>query len=197
MAGYKRVVLMEKDNSVKETVVNEEPKNSLKKQLDKFDNSYTAKKLNELYDEFDAITFDAPSISSTTLSQIKENTLQKEAVSFKTKLYLASGILITLLMAFLVIFNIFVINNLNTNINSLQEEVATTEYDFQQLYSEYNNLRSTDNIYEKINNKGFSELASGSIININLVDTSAINSYTVESNWFDKFCDFIRRLFGG
>lgn len=197
MAGYKRVVLTERDNFVKETVAEKSGVNTVKKQLEKFDNSYTSKKLNELYSEFDAITFDTPSISSTTITHAESYAEKASAVSYKTKLYLASALLITLLLSFLAIYNIFVINGLNSGIKLLQEEVTTTEYDYQTLYDYYKQLKNLNNITEKVNNNGFGELSSNSIVNISLVETQNVEHFSSSTNWFDQLCDFIRGMFGG
>lgn len=197
MAGYKRVVLTERENLVKETSPYKGNANTVKKQLDKFDNSYTSQKLNQLYSEFDAITFDAPSIASTTITHADSFLKSESAVSYKTKLYLASALLITLLLSFLAIYNIFVINGLNGGIKLLQEEVTTTEYDYQTLYDYYKQLKNVNNITEKVNNNGFGELSSNSIVNISLIETLNIESISSSTNWFDQLCDFIRGMFGG
>ena len=118
MASYKRVVLTETENAVTESAAfNQAPaKTTLRKQLDKFDNSYTSKKLNELYNEFDAITFNSPSLSATTTAEVAAYMQQNTANSFRAKVYLASSILVRWLFAFLAIYNIFVINRLNAGI---------------------------------------------------------------------------------
>lgn len=197
MAGYKRVVLTERENLVKETSPYKGNANTVKKQLDKFDNSYTSQKLNQLYSEFDAITFDPPSISSATITHADSFLKNESAVSYKTKLYLASALLITLLLSFLAIYNIFVINVLNGGIKLLQEEVTTTEYDYQTLYDYYKQLKNVNNITEKVNNNGFGELSSNSIVNISLIETLNLESISSSTNWFDQLCDFIRGVFGG
>ena len=44
-------------------------------------------------------------------------------VSFKTAVYVTTAVIVTLLLAFLAIYNIFVINGLNSNIQLLQEDM--------------------------------------------------------------------------
>ncbi len=191
MASYKRVVLTERDHFL------QEQPSTTKKQLEKFDNSYTSKKLNELYEEFDAITFNTPSISSNTITQVNALVEQQTGLSFRTKLYLSSAIVITMLLAFLAIFNIFVINNLNAGISLLQEEITTTETDYAALYDYYNELRNSSNITQRVTAEGFSQVSSNSVISIPLTPTYEVSNVQAQTNWFNELCNFLGGLLGG
>ena len=70
MASYKRVVLKETETDAKSGYAT----NDVQQQLNKFDTSYTSKKLNDLYNEFDSITFNSDVASSTI---VKENAVEK------------------------------------------------------------------------------------------------------------------------
>ena len=54
MASYKRVVLTECDTTTENTVDNYQ-QNDVQTQMNKFDNTYTSKKLNELYNQYKGI----------------------------------------------------------------------------------------------------------------------------------------------
>ena len=58
------------------------------------------------------------------------------------------------------------------------------------------NLTDDAVISEQLKAMGYAEVSSESVITIN----SDVNNYTAlqgESNWFDKFCEFIGSIFGG
>lgn len=196
MAGLKRVVLTERDQNLTQTGFGE-GSGSAQKQLQKFDTSYSSKKLNELYQEFDAITFGAPNISATTLTQENAYVEQQSAMSVKAKIYISAAILVTLLFAFLAIYNIFVINGLNAGIKLLQEEVQVSESDYKTLYDYYNQLRNSTNISGRVTEEGFAEVSSQSIIDIPLSETQPVAQLTFSSNWFNDLCNFLGGLFGG
>lgn len=189
--AYRRVVLTERDSHLNLN----NGVNVAKKQLEKFDNSYTSKKLNELYKEFDAITFNTPSISSVSLTE-PNVMVEKTSVSFRTKLYLTSAILITLILAFLAIYNIFVINKFNSGIKWLQEEVSIAETDYKNLYDYNKQLSNLNNINNRIVQEGFGEISSNTI-NIPLIEIKEVSDLVVKSNWFNDLCNFIGGLFGG
>ena len=60
MASYKRIVLTEHDSAPTATI-----NSDVKKQLNRFDTTYTSKKLNELYNEFDAMAVNNETVNST------------------------------------------------------------------------------------------------------------------------------------
>ena len=194
MAGFKKIMLTEKEGlnnvsqSVDEQVVES---SSLANQVDKFDNSYTADKLTELYNEFDSITLDG----STTLVQrdIQETTA---AVSVRTKIYLTAGIVIALLLMFLAIYNIFVINSLNDSIHVLQDEVAYQEYQVIQKADSLDGLMDENVIKVELGDEWTSSSMENATVlnNVARVSSKAIEG---ETNWFDKFCDFISSIFRG
>lgn len=198
MATFKRVMLTETDNSVteKSSFMPSANNHSVKKQLDKFDNTYTSKKLNELYSEFDAITFNTPTVSANNLSEVMALT-EQSSVSFKTKLYLTSAILVTLLLAFLAIYNVFVINGLNAGIKLLQEEVTQTTAEYDAIYNYNSQLQDQSVIADKVSDMGFVDVSSNYVINIPLMETVPLEETESSTNWFNEFCNFIKGVFGG
>lgn len=197
--AYKRVMLTERDNNITQSVqksVSTESGN-IRKQLDKFDTSYTSKKLNELYNEFDSITFNSPSLTAETI--IKENVMvsTKNAISFRTTLYLSGAAVITLLLLFLAIYNIFVINALNGGIKILQEDVSQATLTYNSLYAENSTLNNYDSILQGVNQLGFSETASGTVITLPPLTKQEVETVITNSNWFDAFCNFVAGVFGG
>ena len=138
MAAYKRVVLTEKANSVPTS--NDDVQN----QMNKFDNTYTSTKLNDLYKEFDSITFGTDVVNSTI---VKENVVAetKPYATLKTTVYLTAAVIVTILLAFLAIYNIFVINNLNSNIQLLQGDVAEAQSQLETVRLE--NLQLTQQVH--------------------------------------------------
>src|SRR5699024_7555251 len=109
--------------------------------------------------------------------------------SFKVAVYLTTAILVTMLLAVLAIYNIFVINNLNSNIQLLQEDVAVAQTELDNVYSNLSKLTeeelkalikgSLDGNYGDISDNGF--------IDIGMLETTNIPNYDTSTNWFDKF----------
>ena len=116
MSAYGKVSLTENDNISREVVSeNFNQESVVEEQVNKFDTTYTAEKLQELYNEYDKITLDQEKISS--LTQIKTNAVSNK-VPFRVALVMSTTVLVTLLLAFLCIYNIFVINGISTNIKT-------------------------------------------------------------------------------
>lgn len=192
MGNLKRVVLKESEtdqlNMSTEVV---------EKQINKFDNSYTSKKLNDLYNEFDSITFSDEIANSTV---VKNNAVDvKASTSFKVKVYLTTAVLITVILAFLAIYNVFVINDLNVGIKMLQNNVAESEVALQNLQASSSGL-TEEQLKELINqtfNGAYSEAGASGVYEIeNLVLTPNTETQNT-TNWFDSLCNFFSSVFGG
>ncbi len=194
MASYKRVMLTERETPVAQNP--QAVQNDVNAQLNKFDTTYTSKKLNDLYNQFDSITFN--DVNNATI--VKENVMVQTGaqVSFKTAVYLTTAVIVTLLLAFLAIYNIFVINGLNSNIQLLQEDVAVAE-------AQFNNLNNQNNLTEEelkqlIKNslKGnYDDISDNGFVSVALLETNPTGNYDIDTNWFDQFCTFLSNLFGG
>ncbi len=192
MGNLKRVVL-------KETETNQLNMSSevVEKQINKFDNSYTSKKLNDLYNEFDSITF-SDEVSNATV--IKNNAVDvKASTSFKVKVYLSSAVMITVILAFLAIYNVFVINNLNVGIKMLQNNVAVSEVALQNLQAQTGNL-TEEQLKELINetfNGAYGDVGSNGIYELENLVLTPNSTASNSTNWFDSLCSFFSGAFGG
>ena len=192
MANLKRVVLKETE-SEKLNMSSE----SINNQMNRFDNTYTSKKLNDLYNEFDSITF-SDEIENATV--VKNDAVDvKASTSFKVNVYLTTAITVVALFAFLAIYNIFVINNLNAGIKMLENNVAESEVVLQNLAGQTSGLTEAELIalIEETYGGEFGEVAQSSIYEIpNITVTSSATTQS-SSNWFDSLCSFLCSIFGG
>lgn len=192
MAQYKRVVLTEKANSVPSV------NTGVQDQMNKFDTTYTSKKLNDLYNEFDSITFGTDVVNSTI---VKENAVElaKPYDKFKTTVYLTAAVIVTLLLAFLAIYNIFVINNLNSNIQLLQEDVTAAQAQYETVKLE--NIKLTEQEMEQLIQDtlqgNYGNIASNGVINVELLTVTPQPEPEITTNWFDQVCSFFSSVFGG
>ena len=166
---------------------------TVEEQVNKFDTTYTAEKLQELYSEYDKITLDQEKIN--TLTQVKTNAVSRQ-VPFRLALVMTTTVLVTLLLAFLCIYNIFVINGMSSNINYLQEEVTSYEYDLVQAEGLYQNLTNTNNIQNELTEMGFESIASSNVVAVSIPGKVEVIELQGQTNWFDGFCNFVSRIFG-
>ncbi len=120
-----------------------------------------------------------------------------EKVDFKSKVYLSTAVLVAVLLAFLTIFNIFVINNLNGGIKLLQQDVVSAELNLKDLYDTYKDLNNVSKLEERVQNSGFVELPENSIESVELIEITPPSTPTIQTNWFDRFCDFLSNMLGG
>ena len=194
MSAYGKVSFADTENASQEVLTQEFNNESVvEEQVSKFDTTYTAEKLQELYNEYDKITLDQEKINS--LTQVKTNAVGKQ-VPFRVALVMTTTVLVTLLLAFLCIYNIFVINGISNNINYLQEEVASYEYDLVQAEGLYQNLTNTNNIQNELADMGFESIASSNIVAVNVPEKVEVIELHGETNWFDGFCNFVSQIFG-
>ncbi len=187
MAGFKKVVLTERENSITQSV---EPQ--VNTADERFDTSYSAKKLNELYSEFDSIA-----LEDVTESSVESMPVVREKASAKTKVYLTAGVFIALLLMFLVIYNFVVINSLNGGIKLLQEEVSYKEYQVSSRVDDLNDLTNSATVEAELVEKGYVQIDENNMVVIDAGSGRGVNAVEGESNWFDAFCDFISNVFGG
>lgn len=193
MASYKRIVLTEHDSAPTATI-----NSDVKKQLNKFDTTYTSKKLNELYNEFDAMAVNNETVNSTI---VKTNAVDTVDVYAKAKviIYLTTTIIVTALLAFLAIYNIFVINGLNNNINLLQEDVETAQQQYDNLRKNFGNLSEAElrALINEAFNGEYGDIESNGSNSVGMLDTNNGSAEQVSTNWFDQLCTFLSNLFGG
>lgn len=193
MASYKRIVLTEHDSAPTATF-----NSDVKKQLNRFDTTYTSKKLNELYNEFDAMAVNNETVNSTI---VKTNAVDTVDVYAKAKviIYLTTTIIVTALLAFLAIYNIFVINGLNSNINLLQEDVETAQQQYDNLRKNFGDLSEAElrALINEAFNGEYGDIESNGSNSVGMLDTNNGSAEQVSTNWFDQLCTFLSNLFGG
>lgn len=194
MSAYGQVSYTDGEDVAVETVTEENTAEStVEKQVEKFDNNYNAQKLQELYNEYDRITIDEEKLKS--LTQVKVNAVTKK-VPFRLALAMSTTLVVTLLLAFLCIYNIFVINNMSSSIGYLQEEVISCEENLAKSEGLYNQLTDPTNIKNELREMGYDEIASSNIVAITVPESAEVIELKGETNWFDAFCNFLSRIFG-
>ncbi len=194
MGAYGKVSMTENENVVKENLTqNFDSESHVEEQVNRFDNSYSVTKLQELYNEYDKITIDEDKIKSMT--QVKANAVSTN-VPFRVKLVLTTVVMVALLLAFLCFYNIAVINNMAVNINYLQEEVTSFEGDLLQAEGLYDRLTNQSNIQAELADMGFAEVDSSKIVAVDVSNKVPVNQLQGETNWFDAVCNFFSLIFG-
>ena len=194
MSAYGKVSFNDSDVASEVVSSDATPNSVVEEQVSKFDNNYaTNEKLQELYNEFDKITLDQDKLKEYT--QIKTNAVAKK-VPFRLALTMATTLIVTVLLIFLCVYNIFVINGMTNNINYLQEEVVSAEYDLTKAQGLYDNLTSTDNIKNELTDMEYSEIPSSNIVAVNVPESVEVKDLQGQTNWFDAVCNFLSRIFG-
>jgi len=194
MSAFGKVTYSETDdNAIETTVESVESATAVDKQVEKFDTSFNAEKLQELYAEYDKITIDEEKVKS--LTQVKVDAIPS-AVSFRMVLGVTTTAIVAVLMLFLCIYNIFVINNMGTSINYLQEEVISCENSLVQSEGVYNALTDKSNIQKELAQMGYSEMTSSNIVAVSVPDSTVVIELQGETNWFDSVCNFLSQIFG-
>ena len=194
MSAFGKVTYSETDdNAIETTVESVESATAVDKQVEKFDTSFNAEKLQELYAEYDKITIDEEKVKS--LTQVKVDAMPS-AVSFRMVLGVTTTAIVAVLMLFLCIYNIFVINNMGTSINYLQEEVVSCENSLVQSEGVYNALTDKSNIQKELAQMGYSEMTSSNIVAVSVPDSTEVIELQGETNWFDAVCNFLSQIFG-
>ena len=123
MAGYKKVILTERRNSLTATTTKEVATSATDSQLDKFDTDYSNDKLNSIYNEYESIVLSPnKDVMTQKNAMVEVSTTQK--LQFKTKVYIVSASIVIALLAFLAVYNIFVINNMDNIIQLVKGRVA-------------------------------------------------------------------------
>ena len=194
MSAYGNISYVDSDStSVEEVKQDFESTAAIEEQVDKFDSSYTQARLKDLYEQYDKITIDEEKLRSVT--QVKVNAV-KNVIPFRTILVMSTSVLVTLLLAFLCIYNISVINGMSSNIQSLQEEVIQYEYELANSQTIYEGLTSVENIQTELTDMGYSDIASSNIVAISVPEKTEVVELQAETNWFDAFCNFLSQIFG-
>ena len=128
---------------------------------------------------------------------------QETALATKTRPQLSARIKIALTVYSLVIaliigfaiYNTVAISNLNGSINATSYEISESQEVINGLEAEYNELGTTATIKGKVPNN-FVEIEEGvNSFSKTAPILDAEETIEVESNWFDKICQFFSSLF--
>ena len=194
MSAFGKVSLSTSDVNAVETVVEEvETTSAVDMQVDKFDTSYSTEKLQELYAEYDKITIDEEKVKS--LTQIKVNAVSQQ-ISFRMILGISTTAIVTVLLAFLCIYNIFVINGMSSSIGYLQEEIVACEQSLYQAEVVYNQTTDISNLQEMLKESNFRPMNSSNVEAISIPEVQNVIELQGETNWFDSICNFLSQIFG-
>lgn len=194
MSAFGKVNFAETENTVVESTMEAEVvESAVEKQVEKFDNSFSTDKLQELYAEYDKITIDEEKVKS--LTQIKANAISNR-VPFRLALGVTTTAIVTLLLVFLCVYNIFVINGMDSSIRYLQEEVISYEQSLVQTEGIYRELTDPSNIKSELAQMGYADVASSNIVAVSVGEKAEVIELQGETNWFDIVCNFISQIFG-
>ena len=194
MSAFGKVGYTETENSVVESTMEEVAVESVvEKQVEKFDNSFSTDKLQELYAEYDKITIDEEKVKN--LTQIKANVVSNH-IPFRLALGVTTTAIVTLLLVFLCVYNIFVINGMDSSIRYLQEEVISYEQSLVQSEGMYRQLTDPSNIKSELTQMGYADVASSNIVAVSVGEKTEVIELQGETNWFDGVCNFISQIFG-
>lgn len=193
MAALKRVMLTAKETATTSNYAQPKSAHVSKQGVFSATNQKTNQKLNDLYKEFDAITF-GTSVANE-FEYATENSVAKTA-SFKSKLYVTSAILVMLMLAFLAVYNAVMISNLNAGISGMQSQVVVQEENYKQVYDYYSQLRNNANISDRVVQDGFEALSDEAVMQLSLTEVVQTTELETTSNWFSEFCDFLQTTFG-
>lgn len=194
MNTYKKLILNEENNTIVGKGITSPSFSGVSSQVRKFDDSYNPDKVRNLFQEYDKITVADTDLKNLTL--VKANAIESTSVAFKTKLFIVSAISVVALLAFLIIYNIFVINSMSNEIRILQESVKFDQTTLNEIISEYNSLPSEAAFKEKLRAEGYRETADASVY-LTLPETTQYIELQGETNLFDKLCNFISSLVNG
>ena len=203
MSAFGKVTYNENENTAVESVVEEiENVSALDKQVEKFDTNISADKLQKLYEEYDKITIDEEKIKSFT--QVKANVVSK-AMPFRLVLGITTTAIVSVLLLFLCVYNIFVINGMSDSISYLQGEVVSYQQELVQSEGVYKQNSDLSNIgnslegyvpMEKVDESTSSEDLGNKIVTVSVPESAEVIELQGETNWFDSICNFLSRVFG-
>ncbi len=194
MSAFGKVNYTETENSIVEAVSEDTVTESVvEKQVEKFDNSFNADKLQELYAEYDKITIDEEKVKN--LTQIKANAMVTY-IPFRMALGITTTAIVTILLAILCVYNVFVINGFDNSIRYLQEEVISYEQSLAQSEGVYRQLTDSTNIKNELTQMGYSDVASSNVVAVSVGEKTEVIELQGETNWFDAVCNYISQLFG-
>ena len=143
---------------------------------------------------------ETPSIERNTEIVAREEIVATKAYAPKARLNARGKIMVTMfsiVMAIIValaIYNAVAINGLVGDIAYKEGIVATQTEAVAQLQNTYDNLGADDTIYAAANGE-FKLPEESDIVRIEGFEMAERQAEASQSNWFEDFCETIRRLF--
>lgn len=199
-------------------IAKEEENKTIKKETEAFVN-YNYNNLNKVYKKYDVVKTYVPKkqekqkqnkdfekfvTEQSTYTTEKETFVverkqekQKFELKPKARAWLVSIIIIFAMLGGLAIYNAVNISNLNNQINQTTTSISNINNDIKQVVKNIDELTNEDNVLDKANELGLSEVAEENKVTIELNEKNEIVEYQSQTNFFDRICDFFRRLFGG
>ena len=101
------------------------------------------------------------------------------------------------MLAGLMIYNGVHIGNLNTQISETSTSINNINNDIKQVIKNIDELTDEDSVLRKAEELGLSEVAPENKVEIELIEKNEVEEYKSQTNFFDRICNFFRRLFGG
>lgn len=179
---------------------NDKPKKE-KRKFESFEivKTYTPKEKPKKDNEFDKIleTTNESIVSEESLSV--KSTNQKAQVKMKLrpqgKLVLIVIAFCVILLSSLIINNAITINKLNESIDNLNNQITVTDFNIDKAVKNLQELDEDSTSTEIANELGLEQNAE--TFTVDLYERKDVVSLKPVSNWFDKLCNFLAKLFGG
>ena len=158
------------------------------KQSKTLDNSF--KNIVDVSNNFEAVE-ESVSVQSATK---KQNV--KLQLRLKGKIILIVISLIIILLSSLSIYNAVKINQLNNEIATTNQQITIEDANLKKAIKEFGNLTNEEKIQEQSGSLNMSETRESDIVEIELYDRNPVSKPKAKTNWFDKFCGFLSKIFG-
>ena len=143
-----------------------------------------------------------PAYSQAELDDRTEEKLyEKVKPSAKVKLALFGYLAVVLLLAVAVITTGVVVGRINRTADALAGEIAAKNVLLTEQASQIHDLTDLtdpavrDRVTEAASANGMQEITT--VVEVELLPTTEPTTYKGRTNWFDKFCDFLSKIFGG
>lgn len=161
--------------------------------------TYTPKEKVKKDNEFDKILEVSNNLqtSEETISVKNKETTQK--VQYKVrpqgKLILAVISIIIILISSLCIYNAFEINRLNSDINNLNNEITVQDFNIDKAIKNLQNLNDDAKSNEQALKLELEKATD--TYDVTLYERQDTPQVKEVSNWFDKLCNMLSKIFGG
>ena len=137
-----------------------------------------------------------PQIQQRPVAEVKQQEQQDKKVKLNAhgKIIIAVvAVVVCALMAF-AIGNAVMLSSLGSSVAAKQQYVATQQQTVADLEQQFNDLNN--NIKNEASDKfGYSDASDANVIELERVDTIYRAPAQIETNWFDKLCNFFSGLF--